>query len=110
MQHQGSATWIVAMTGANAAGPVELATGKPVMAMGGFSGSDPTPTVSQLQSLIRAGRLRYVMAGDRGGFGGGGSLASARTSWVTRHCAPVRIGSSASGPASLYDCSGAGGG
>ena len=32
------------------------------MAMGGFTGADPTPTVAQLQASNSAGDLRYVLA------------------------------------------------
>lgn len=44
------ATWIVAVSGAQSAASIELATGAPVMAMGGFSGTDAAPTLDQLQA------------------------------------------------------------
>jgi 4-amino-4-deoxy-L-arabinose transferase-like glycosyltransferase len=100
--HQGGATWLVAVGSSNQAAPIELATGKPVMAMGGFSGSDPAMTVSELQALVRSGQLRYVMTGGQGGPGGG---SQAVTAWVTRH--GKLVSSSASGVSNLYDLSGA---
>jgi hypothetical protein len=104
--HQGSATWIVAATSAGEAGPIELATGLPVMAMGGFTGSDPAPTLVQLKAHISSGQLRYVLAGGgNGGQGGSDPTVSARTAWVTSACTLVVYGGS--GTSTLYDCSGA---
>lgn len=101
--NRGTASWIVAVTSANQAGSIELATGQPVMAMGGFSGSDPTPTLDQLKSFIASGQLRYVIVGGRGGGPGGGpgggTTGTTRDSWVTASCTPVTSISS-----NLYDC------
>jgi len=69
-QNRDGAKYLVAATGSQAAAPIALATGDPVITMGGFMGADPAPTVAQLTSLIRAGQLRYVLLGG-GGFGGG---------------------------------------
>ena len=104
--NQGSATWIVAATSAGEAGPIELATGLPVMAMGGFTGSDPAPTLDQLKAYVASGQLRFVLAGGgNGGGGGSDATASARTAWVTSACTLVDYG--ASGTSTLYDCAGA---
>ena len=99
--NRGSATWIVAANSAQEAGSIELATNLPVMAMGGFTGSDPAPTLKQLQAYIAAGQLRFVLAGNGGG--GGSDVGSVRTAWVTSACKTVDYG----GSASLYDCLGA---
>jgi 4-amino-4-deoxy-L-arabinose transferase-like glycosyltransferase len=102
--NRGSATWIVAINSAQDAGNIELATGLPVMAMGGFTGSDPAPTLDQLKSYIASGKLRFVIASGGGGGGGfGGGDSSDRTTWVTSACKAVNYG----GSASLYDCAGA---
>ena len=104
--NRGTATWIVAATSSQEAGSIEIATGLPVMAMGGFTGSDPAPTLDQLKSYIGSGKLRFVLAG--GGFGGGGpggfgGDGTDRNSWVTSTCKLVSYG----GSATLYDCAGA---
>jgi 4-amino-4-deoxy-L-arabinose transferase-like glycosyltransferase len=99
--NRGSATWIVAATSAQEAGPLELATGLPVMAMGGFTGSDPAPTLDQLKAYVASGQLRYVLAGG----GGSDATASDRTAWVTGACTLVDYGGS--GTSTLYDCAGA---
>ena len=104
--NRGTATWIVAADSAQTAGSIELATRLPVMAMGGFTGSDPAPTLAQLESYIASGKLRYVLAGGAGGGGGGGfggTDSSSITSWVTSTCKLVDYG----GSSSLYDCAGA---
>jgi 4-amino-4-deoxy-L-arabinose transferase-like glycosyltransferase len=108
--NRGSAEWIVAANSAQEAGSIEIATSLPVMAMGGFTGSDPAPTLAQLKSYITSGKLRFVLAsgGQGGGFGapGAGSTdTSDRTSWVTSTCKLVSYG----GSATLYDCAGAAG-
>ena len=99
-------TWLVAVTSANQAGPLQLQTGIPVMAMGGFTGSDPAPTTDQLRAHIREGTLRFVLLGGPAGRGGvfGGDVAGDRTAWVTSNCSPVAITGS---NGSLYDCAGA---
>lgn len=94
--NQGSAEWLVAVSSAQSASSIILRTGKPVIAMGGFTGSDPAMTVERLKELVASGRLRYVVAGDdRGGPGRGNSEVSA---WVQSTCQAV------DGQTGLYDC------
>jgi hypothetical protein len=77
--------WVAAVVGANAASGYQLASGDPVMAIGGFNGTDPSPTLAQFQADVAAGRVHYFIAGG-GGFGpggrGGSSDANAIASWV----------------------------
>jgi 4-amino-4-deoxy-L-arabinose transferase-like glycosyltransferase len=80
--NQGDSTWIVAVNGANQAGSIQLAAGQPVMAMGGFSGSDPAPTLEQLQAYVASGELRFVLIGNGGGGGGPNGDASEISAWV----------------------------
>ena len=107
--NRGTAKWIVAINSAQEAGSIELATGLPVMAMGGFTGSDPTPTLDQLKSYIASGQLRFVLAsggfgggGFGGGIGGGSDVSTLRDDWVTSTC---KLATDAG--TSLYDCAGA---
>src|SRR5207244_7408694 len=60
--------WVAAPTSAPQAAPFELATGKPVMAIGGFMGSDNAITVPAFQQLVREGKVHYFIGG---GFGPG---------------------------------------
>jgi 4-amino-4-deoxy-L-arabinose transferase-like glycosyltransferase len=71
-KHQGSAEYLVAVTGSQTAAPLILSTGKPVIAMGGFSGGDPTPTLAQFKTLVATGKVHYVVVG--GGTGTGAAL------------------------------------
>ncbi len=108
--NRGSASWIVAVQGSQQAAQIELATGEPVMAMGGFNGSDPTPTLDELKALVASGDLRYVIVdgGGRGGSGPGGGGpggggSSSVTAWITANGTLV---TGVSG-VTLYDLSGA---
>jgi curved DNA-binding protein CbpA len=62
--HQGSAKYLVAVTGSQTSASVIIATGKPVVTIGGFNGQDPAPTVSQLAAMVKQGELRYVLLSD----------------------------------------------
>ncbi|MCK9932108.1 glycosyltransferase family 39 protein [Frankia sp. Mgl5] len=78
-----SYTWVAASVGSNTAAGYQLASGDPVMAIGGFNGSDPSPTLEQFKQYVADGRIHYFIGG--GGFGGqnGGSRASSDiASWV----------------------------
>ncbi|MEV0201359.1 glycosyltransferase family 39 protein [Nonomuraea sp. NPDC050691] len=99
LANQGKAEWLVAVNSAQQASSIILSTGKPVIAMGGFTGSDPAMTVDRLKELVSSGRLRYVLSGDdRGGPGRGNSEV---TTWVRQNCAAV------DGQDGLHDCSAA---
>ena len=73
--HQDGAKYLVAAVGSQTAGAMSLQTGKNVVDMGGFTGSDPAPTLAKLESLISSGQLHYVLLD--GGTGGGGAAAGA---------------------------------
>jgi 4-amino-4-deoxy-L-arabinose transferase-like glycosyltransferase len=110
-QHQGNATFLFATTSSRTAEPYIIATGKAVMATGGFSGSDPILTTANLAALLKQGTVRYFLLGG-GGFGGpGGDTNGGLTSWVQSNCTVVPASkysstgtSSGSGAGSLYDC------
>jgi 4-amino-4-deoxy-L-arabinose transferase-like glycosyltransferase len=79
----GHYTWVAATVGANSAAGYQLATGAPVMAIGGFNGSDPTPTLAQFEAAVQQHQVHYFIAGGRGGGpGGGASTSAAITTWV----------------------------
>jgi 4-amino-4-deoxy-L-arabinose transferase-like glycosyltransferase len=82
-------TWVAAGIGSQNAAGYQLATGEPVMAIGGFNGTDPAPSLSQFEEYVSAGRIHYFIGGGTGmggGAGTGGSSDSAQISaWVTAH-------------------------
>lgn len=84
-----SYTWVAAAIGSNSAAGFQLATQLPVMPIGGFNGSDPSPTLQQFQQDVAGGEIHYFISsgdggGGRGGTAGtGGSNASSEISqWV----------------------------
>jgi hypothetical protein len=89
-------TWVAASVGSNNAAGYQLATGAPVMAIGGFNGSDPSPTLARFRQYVRAGRIHYFL-GD-GSFGGGalranGGSQAAReiAGWVAANFTPRTV-------------------
>ena len=83
----GTYRWVAATTGANNAAGLALASGESVMAIGGFNGTDPTPTLAEFQAAVAHGEIHYYVAGPAAaGFPGaqGGSNDAAQISrWVT---------------------------
>jgi 4-amino-4-deoxy-L-arabinose transferase-like glycosyltransferase len=87
-----SYTWVAATVGSNSAAGYELATGDPVMAIGGFNGSDPAPTLAQFEKYVSEGRVHYFIAGGGGGPGtGAAGTGSEITSWVEAHFASETV-------------------
>ena len=83
-------SWVAATTGSNSASGYQLATDDPVMAIGGFNGTDPAPTLSEFERFVAEGKIHYYISGGGfgGGFGGGAggtTPASQIESWVTSH-------------------------
>ncbi len=88
----GSFTWAAAVVGSNNAAGYQLATGLPVMAVGGFNGTDPAPTLAQFQQYVADGKIHYFIAG-RTMQGQSGSDDAARiASWVAANFAAQTIG------------------
>src|SRR5713101_9689148 len=82
--HKGSAKYLVAVVSSNEADSIILETNQPVMALGGFSGSDPILTTTQLAALVKSGTVRYFLLNGSGGGGPGGGQ-SALITWITQH-------------------------
>ena len=85
------------MNSNNAAG-YQLASGEPVMAIGGFNGTDPAPTLAQFEKYVAEGKIHYFIAGGGGsavalgGAGGSSDDASQITSWVESHFTAETVG------------------
>ncbi|TRV80450.1 glycosyltransferase family 39 protein [Streptomyces sp. 130] len=92
-------TWAAAAIGSQNAASYQLATEEPVMAIGGFNGSDPSPTLAQFKEYVEDGRVHYfVSGGGMGGGMGGSGTASQISSWVEENFTEVTAGS-----ATFYD-------
>ncbi|CAM5687516.1 Glycosyl transferase OS=Streptomyces fumanus OX=67302 GN=GCM10018772_13780 PE=4 SV=1 [Streptomyces fumanus] len=70
------------------------------MAIGGFNGTDPSPTLAQFKKYVAEGKIHYFVSGGMGGgMGGSGTSTSAQiTSWVEANFTEVTAGS-----ATFYD-------
>jgi 4-amino-4-deoxy-L-arabinose transferase-like glycosyltransferase len=123
--HRDGARYLFATDSWNAASPYILATGAPILPMGGFSGQAPFPTLAQFQQLVATGQVRQVLLS--GGFDifrmfGAApatppdTAVTSITSWVRQHCAtvfspsgaaarPRPAGPPAMGAGTLYTCS-----
>src|SRR5678815_168052 len=59
--------WSAAISRSSSAAGLELSTGTPVMAIGGFSGSDPAPTLGQFQDDVAQHKVAYyIVVNNRG--------------------------------------------
>jgi 4-amino-4-deoxy-L-arabinose transferase-like glycosyltransferase len=85
-----SYTWAAATVNSNSAAGYQLASGEPVMAIGGFNGTDPSPTLAQFEQYVREGKIHYYIAGGIGGRFGG--TASQITQWVEQNYTQTTIG------------------
>jgi 4-amino-4-deoxy-L-arabinose transferase-like glycosyltransferase len=84
--------WIAATEGSQSAAPIELATGgDAVMAIGGFNGTDPSPTLAQFEAMVAKHEIHYYVGQSNNSFGGG-SGSSAITSWVAAHFKSETVG------------------
>ncbi len=97
----GSYTWVAATIGSNNASGYQLATQLPVMPVGGFNGSDPSPTLTQFKAYVAAGKIHYFIGSGGGGLAPGGDGSSAITSWVTSNFSSTTVGG-----VTVYDLSG----
>ncbi len=65
-------TWVAATSGSQSAASYQLASGYSVMPIGGFNGSDPSPTLEQFQQWVAEGKIHYYIVSDGPGSGPGG--------------------------------------
>jgi 4-amino-4-deoxy-L-arabinose transferase-like glycosyltransferase len=88
--------WAAATISSTSAASLELnSNGVPVMAIGGFTGSDPAPTLAEFRKLVAEHEIHYFIGGGMGGGGIGGagsSDASQITSWVESHFTSKSVG------------------
>ncbi|WP_405160224.1 glycosyltransferase family 39 protein [Nocardia sp. NBC_01499] len=88
-------TWAAAAIGSNSAAGFQLATELPVMPVGGFNGSDPSPTLDQFKDYVAQGKIHYFIGsgrggGDRGGPGSAGT-SSQISQWVQENFTATEV-------------------
>jgi hypothetical protein len=85
----GRYTWTAAAIGSSTAAGYQLASRTPVMAVGGFNGTDPAPTLDQFQQLISNDRIHYFIGGTMRGAmhaaASGSRQSSDIAAWVAAH-------------------------
>ena len=97
-QNASSYRWAAATTGSQNAASYQLASELPVMAIGGFNGSNPAPTLDEFKAYVAQGLIRYYIASDGmgGGMGGtqmgGSNAASEIAEWVAQNYTAQTIG------------------
>jgi 4-amino-4-deoxy-L-arabinose transferase-like glycosyltransferase len=88
--------WAAATIGSMGASSLELKSGASIMAIGGFTGSDNSPTLAQFQDYVANHEVRYFI--DGGHFGPPGHRESGAageiTDWVTQNFASGDVGGS----------------
>ncbi|WP_046777544.1 glycosyltransferase family 39 protein [Streptomyces yangpuensis] len=111
-----SYTWAAAAIGSQNAASYQLASGVPVMPVGGFNGSDPSPTLEQFKEYVRDGKIHWFIgqggntteaagAGEDGGRRGGGGPAGpgGGTSTEIENWVKATFKESTVGGAAFYD-------
>jgi hypothetical protein len=93
--------WVAAAISSNQAAGYQLATGDPVMAIGGFNGTDPAPTLAQFQRWVTAGEVHWFVGRPRGEWVPGGRAAQAIARWVEQRFPSFTVDGR-----TLYDLSG----
>ncbi len=82
--------YLFATTSSHTAAPYIIETGKAVMAMGGFSGSDPILTVEKLKQLVADKKVKFFLIPSGSGFGGRGAGASSEVmDWIRANSTEV---------------------
>ncbi len=85
-KHQGSAEYLFATDDSSTAAPYIIQTGKSVMAMGGFNGTDKAITLKQFKKLVKEGKLKYYYAAGKTG-----SSNSEIVSWIKKHAKKITL-------------------
>jgi hypothetical protein len=90
--------WSAAIANSSPAAGLELSSHTAVMAVGGFTGADPVPTLGQFQNDVANHEVTYFIVaknGDRGGGPGGfggRQQHSDITNWVAANFTPTTVG------------------
>ena len=89
-------TWAAAVVGSNNAAGYQLASGAPVMAIGGFNGTDPSPTLDEFKDFVADRQIHYfirgkMMIGHWTGQTSGSRESSDIADWVETHYTPLTV-------------------
>ncbi len=89
-------TWTAAVVGSNNAAGYQLASGAPIMAVGGFNATDPSPTLEEFQRYVADRQIHYfirgkMMIGHWGGTSTGSHESADIAEWVETHYTPQTV-------------------
>jgi 4-amino-4-deoxy-L-arabinose transferase-like glycosyltransferase len=87
-----SSAWAAATVGSESAAPLQLATGLPIMSIGGFNGTDQAPTLATFERLVAEHKIRYFVGANSDSFGGGTGDAQKIGKWVSTHFKAETVG------------------
>ncbi|ROO84418.1 4-amino-4-deoxy-L-arabinose transferase-like glycosyltransferase [Actinocorallia herbida] len=88
----GDYTWAAAVIGSNNAAGYQLGSGEPVMAIGGFNGTDPAPTLARFKELVAQGKIHYFIESSMFGSSEHGSDEAQRIAdWVAANYEAAQI-------------------
>jgi 4-amino-4-deoxy-L-arabinose transferase-like glycosyltransferase len=112
LSHNTNETWILAVPNVWSGASLIINTGKPVMALGGYYGTDQILNTRSLVTLIKEGKVRYFLplgVTSRGWGMNSGNSEIAR--WVDTHCTALNLNNgnetivnATSSATSLFDC------
>ncbi|WP_435070682.1 ArnT family glycosyltransferase [Amycolatopsis thermoflava] len=89
---QTTTKWSAATNGSQSAAGLALNSDTAVIAIGGFNGGDPAPTLDEFQQYVARGEITYYVSGGMGGMGRGGSGEIAQ--WVAENFTAQTVGGS----------------
>lgn len=89
--------WAAAVVKSTSAAGYQLAIDAPVLALGGFNGTDPAPTLEQFQRYVEEGDVHYFIGSESArGFGNRAAQSGSRAAadiadWVQTNYEPQLI-------------------
>ncbi|WP_125567823.1 glycosyltransferase family 39 protein [Companilactobacillus insicii] len=95
-KHQGDAEYLFATDDSSTAAPYIISTGKAVMAIGGFNGTDKAITLKQFKKLVKEGKLKYYYSGGKTG-----GSNTAIVNWIKKNAKKVKLSNSTSATSSI---------
>ncbi|WP_125591017.1 glycosyltransferase family 39 protein [Companilactobacillus jidongensis] len=95
-KHQGNAEYLFATDDSSTAAPYIISTGKAVMAIGGFNGTDKAITLKQFKKLVKEGKIKYYYSGGKTG-----GSNSEIVSWIKKNAKKIKLSSSTSATSSI---------
>ena len=99
-RNQSRYDWVAATVGSNNAAGYQLAAGGPVLAVGGFNGTDAFPTLAQFRRYVAQGRIHWFIGGSMPTGSSGSQAPRQIAAWVAKHYQARTVGG-----VTLYDLS-----